>query len=143
MRSILSFVVIICFHSLSWAAGRTVTCDSVDSFQNASQIEFNIDTGYLRMKEASGWTDLYTEQLACGLKVGNPNNCVKKISHNFDNPQAISKAAVFSVRCKSGSNNLTELNGDLEINRSGNGAGSFVCGRLSKHALYLTQCRIN
>lgn len=73
---------------MSFADVRKINCDAVDSFDQSSEIEFNVDSGDVRMKaDASKWKVLYSEGLACGLAVSDPKNCVKKIWHNFDNSQ--------------------------------------------------------
>jgi len=129
---------------MSFADERKINCDAVDSFDQPSQIEFNVDTGDLRMRDDTlEWNVLYSKKIACGLKASDPKNCVKKIWHNFDNPQVKNKSATYSVKCKIGNNNLIDQNGELEINRFDDGTGSFVCGRLSKHELALSNCKSN
>lgn len=143
MRASLLFILVILVHNFSFAQSRILTCDAVDNFDRVSQIEFNVDTGSLKMKgaAASSWNDIYSDQLACGLKVNNPKNCTKNIWHNFDEPNAKNKSASYSVRCKVGKRDIVDQNGELEINRFGDGTGSFICGRLSKHELSLANCQ--
>lgn len=143
MRASLLFAMTVLTCNFSFAASRVLTCDAVDSIDRTSQIEFNVDTGDLKMKDAmaSAWQDVYSAQVSCGLKNRNPKNCVKNIWHNLDDSNAKNKSAAYSVRCKIGDTNIVDQNGELEINRSGDGTGSFVCGRLSKHDLYLTNCK--
>lgn len=143
MRASLLFIMGILVYNFSFADSRKLTCDAVDSFDRTSQVEFNVDTGLLKMKDAAStsWKEVYSDQVACGLKNNNSENCVKNIWHNFDDSNAKIKSAAYSVRCKIGNTHLIDQNGELEINRFGDGTGSFVCGRLSKHELYLTNCK--
>jgi hypothetical protein len=144
MRGSLLFVMTVLFCKISFANDRILTCESMDKFDRASQIEFNVDTGNLKMKDmaSSNWVDVYSETAACGLKVKDSKTCAKQIWHNFDDLNVKNKSAFYSVKCKVGNRDMIDQNGALEINRFGDGTGSFVCGQLSRHDLYLTNCKV-
>ena len=53
MRAGLLLVVTVLVYNFGFADSRKLTCDAVDSFDRTSQVEFDVDTEVLRMKDAA------------------------------------------------------------------------------------------
>lgn len=143
MRVSLFFIISFLTHEFSYANSRVLTCDAADNFDRTSEVEFDVDSGDLKVKETgtSVWRDFYSSKHSCGIKITDPQQCVKTIWHNFDDLNSKTKSATMSVRCKVGDTVLVDQNGDLEINTFGDKIGYFICGRLSKNELSLTNCK--
>ncbi len=70
--------------------------------------------------------------------------CTQVINHNLDKPNQPHFAVSLSIKCKSkGGITLKQFNGVAEINRFGDGYGSFVCGKLTSNDLTLSNCTVN
>lgn len=126
------------------AAERFFVCDATDGLDRASVFEVNVDSGVVRAKRAdkSVWKILYSNKVSCGLKIPASHSCRRNLVHNFDTPQRPHLAATDTIRCVDRSGRpVIELNGNMEINRFGDGLGSFVCGRFSTNNLALENCK--
>jgi hypothetical protein len=128
------------------AADRTFTCNAVDDLGRTSILEVNIETGAVRMKDAestsANWRILYDVGTYCTHKAAALWTCTRNFIHNFDDPQKLHPALADSIRCLNASKKPeVQLNGEVEINRFGDGTGFFACGTLSKFHLNLDKCK--
>jgi len=125
------------------ASQRIVRCEAVDGFDNQYSFSMNVDSGEIKTMPLGGvWKTLYSEQKKCGLKVGGAV-CSQTVQQNLDMPDQPHFAVVFRVSCKSiGGTVLREMNGAAEINRFGEGSGSFICGPRSSNELQLSNCSV-
>jgi len=145
MRLILIFTSLL-FTIVGNATDRAFICNGVDSLDRQSIFELNVDTGVIRMKETSPiahWKIIYSDKISCTHKVPTSYTCTRQLKHNFDNPNKTHAAATDRIRCIRGNGKpVMELNGGLEINRFGDGTGSFVCGPLTRYSLMLENCQV-
>lgn len=141
MKLIVFFTALFSF--TTHAEDRIVKCAALDSLNTEYSFEMNIDSGAIKVMPADGlWKTLYSETKKCGLNVGKVV-CSQAISHNLDKPNQPHFAVALAVTCKSkGGLILKELSGSAEINRFGDGYGSFVCGALSTNELQLSNCAV-
>jgi hypothetical protein len=123
---------------------RIVKCQAIDSLDNLSVFEMNIDSGAIKTTPTNKVAKvLYSEAKKCGLNLGKAV-CKQTIQHNMDMPNQPHFALLFQVSCKSGGGTvLKHMNGTAEINRFGDGNGSFVCGTLSSNELQLSNCTVH
>lgn len=143
----LIFVLTSLFSAISFAnTNQTFTCDSTDSLERQSVFELNVDTGVIKLKSTqvpnTKWKILYSDDIACGHKISTSVTCTRQLQHNFGKPNKPYAAAADSMRCVLRGKPEIQLNGDLEINRFGDGTGIFVCGTLSSNSLMLKSCKV-
>lgn len=123
------------------AQDRILKCNALDNLGNEYSFEMNLSTGDIKKTTAEGsLKTLYSDEKRCGLNVGKAV-CSQVLNHNLDKPDQPYYAVTFNIRCKSkGGTILQEFNGSAEINRSGDGYGSFMCGSLPSNELQLSNC---
>lgn len=122
-----------------------INCSASDTLEREYLFELNVGSGEIRKKAAhdSSWSLLYNTQKKCGLTLGSAT-CEQRLVHNIDNPEKPHFAVKFGVNCKTAKGRpLPELGGRSEINSSGDGYGTFVCGKLPSNDLNLSNCSLD
>lgn len=120
------------------ARGFLCTSKTVDG--EASTLKVSADSGDVSINYGNEWLALYTTGIYCGLKM-KAVNCQAAITHNFDNASKPHDTMITKYNCKISGIEMTDANGYLEINISGDGNGYFICGRFAKNDLLLSNCQ--
>ncbi|OFZ46026.1 MAG: hypothetical protein A2381_00515 [Bdellovibrionales bacterium RIFOXYB1_FULL_37_110] len=147
MRLIIVFTLLFSTGLALANSGRTFKCNALNDIDQQSIFEINIDTGVIKMKDVQAahadWLTLYSEDISCTHHNTTSVTCTRQLRHNFNDPDSSYKAITDSIRCvRPGGKPLIHLNGDLEINRFGDGTGTFACGTLTKYKLMLEGCKV-
>lgn len=123
------------------AKDRFAKCEARDRLDRVYDFQMNVDAGTIKTTATDGSQKVsYSDTKKCGLNVGSAV-CSETIVHNLDEPGQTHFAVEFKAICKSKAGKIRkELNGSAEINRSGDGLGSFVCGALPSNELQLSNC---
>lgn len=124
---------------------RYFMCEAEDRIGRKSLLRVFADSKVVEWKDASNpqaqWNRLYDDTKACALS-SSKSRCENRLIHNLGDPNQLYDAAYGSVRCENSSGKpLPELNANFEINRSGDGSGVFICGKLPRTDLVLSKCK--
>lgn len=146
MRCFLVFSLLLSSGSVFAANLRVFVCNATDSLDRKSRIELNVDTGNIRMKDANienaNWQIVYSREIGCTHKVPYHVACTRHLKHSLDYHNKLYAGAIDRIRCFLNGRPEVQFDGDLEINRFGDGTGKFVCGTLTKYNLLLEGCKL-